>query len=196
MAEIQIDFQELVNRELPKVCIGCGRPSCGFVVKEYSVQKYTTGWRWRRTETRSRSIPIPVCKRHLDEDEGTEAVALGARSILLDGVSPRFVDALWDLRDELDREAKRSFRRRRRAYDEDDDPLFRRGTNRTVGWVIGITLGIVALCFALCVGLAGLVTAPMRSGPGLGPGGGPPFGPGGGGAPFGPPGGPPFGPGR
>jgi hypothetical protein len=195
MAELQLDFQELVNRELPRLCIGCGRPAAGFVVKEYNVQHVTRGWRWRRTETRGRSIPIPVCRRHMDEDEGTEAVALGERSILLDGVSERFVDALWDLRDELDREAKRSFRRRRRVYDEDDEPLFRRGKSHTAGWVIGITLGVCALGFAICVGCAGLLGGAGRSGPGFGPGGGPPFGPGGG-APFGPPGGPPFGPGR
>jgi hypothetical protein len=194
VAEIQIDYQELVNRELPKRCIGCGRPSSGYVVKEYTVLKYTTGWRWRRTETRSRSLPIPVCQRHLDEDEGTKAVAFGARSVLLEGVSDRFVDDLWDLRDELDREAKRTFRKRKRAYEEDEDLDFRRGTNRTVGWVIGIAIGIFALCFALCVGCAGLLSGTGR-GRGLGPGGGAPFGPGGGGAPFGPPAGP-FGPGR
>jgi hypothetical protein len=195
MAEIQIDFQELVNREVPKLCIGCGRASCGFVIKEYAVQHYTRGWRWRRTETRSRSIPIPVCRQHMEEDEGTEAVALGDRSIVLDGVSGRFVDALWDLRDELDRDAKRSFRRRRRAYDDDDDRLFRKGKSHTAGWVIGITLGIFALCFAVCIGCAGILGGTSHSGGPFGPGGdGPPFGPGGGG-PFGP-GGPPFGPGR
>lgn len=190
MPEVRLTMREINNRELPDVCIACWRRARYFVDRRYTVESREN--RWRSTVTRSRSItlPMPMCQKHADLGDRTEAKAIGERSIILVGVSPDFVDALWDIRDgiakirdiganlpgnidEEERPRPRPVRRRpRRADYGDDEDLLYGGRSSSAGWVVGIVIGVIALIGAVLFGLANL--GPGRGGGGRG---GPPFGP-------------------
>ena len=192
MPEVRLTMREINNRELPDVCICCWRRARYFVDRKYTVESRENRWRSTTTRWRSLTVPIPMCQKHADLGDRTEARAIGDRSIILAGVSPDFVDALWDIRDGIakiqeigarlpgreeddERPRPRPVRRRRprRADYEDDEDLLYAGKSNSAGWVIGIVIGIIALIGAVLFGLANL-------GPGGGRGGGrggPPFGP-------------------
>jgi hypothetical protein len=191
MPEVRLTMREINNRELPQVCISCWRRARYFVERKYTVESRENRWRSTTTRWRSITLPMPMCQKHADLGDRTQARAIGDRSIILVGVSPDFVDALWDIRDgiakiqdisarvggpeeEEERLRPPPVRRRPRRSDyEDDEDLLYAGKNNSAGWVIGIVIGIIALIFAVLFGLANL-------GPGGGRGGGrggPPFGP-------------------
>jgi len=189
MPEVRLTMREINNRELPLVCISCWRRARYFVERKYTVESRENRWRSTTTRWRSITLPIPMCQKHADLGDRTQAKAIGDRSIILVGVSPDFVDALWDIRDgiakiqeigarigetEEEEERPRPVRRRpRRADYEDDEDLLYAGRSNSTGWVIGIVIGIVALIFAVLFGLANL----GPGGRGGGGRGGPPFGP-------------------
>ena len=190
MPEVRLTMREINNRELPLVCISCWRRARYFVERKYTVESRENHWRSTTTRWRSITLPIPMCQKHADLGDRTQAKAIGDRSIILVGVSPDFVDALWDIRDgiakiqeigarigepeEEERPRPRPVRRRpRRADYEDDEDLLYAGKSNSAGWVIGIVIGIVALIFAVLFGLANL----GPGGRGGGGRGGPPFGP-------------------
>src|SRR6516164_8835428 len=174
MPEVRLTMREINNRELPLVCISCWRRARYFVERKYTVESRENRWRSTTTRWRSITLPIPMCQKHADLGDRTQAKAIGDRSIILVGVSPDFVDALWDIRDgiakiqeigarigeteeEEERPRPRPVRRRpRRADYEDDEDLLYAGRSNSTGWVIGIVIGIVALIFAVLFGLANL----------------------------------------
>jgi hypothetical protein len=190
MPEVRLTLREINNRELPQVCVSCWRRAKYFVERKYTVESRENRWRSTTTRWRSITLPMPMCQKHADLGDRTQAKAIGDRSIILVGVSPDFVDALWDIRDgiatiqdigarlgpEDDEEPPRPRpvrRPPRRSDYEDDEDLLYAGKSNSAGWVIGIIIGVVALIGAILFGLANL-------GPGGGRGGGrggPPFGP-------------------
>jgi len=187
MAEIRITFREFNNRELPTICIACGRRARYFVERRYSVASYHRALGSRTTRTRQITLDIPVCRKHSEVLDKTEARAVGDRSIILTGVSEDFVDALWDIRDGIakiqeiaaepydgreddERTPPPRRRRRRKRYEDDDEEMLRAGKSSSALFIIFAVFGGIVLLAAICMGLARLL-----SGPGRRPG--PPFGP-------------------
>jgi hypothetical protein len=187
MADIRITFREFNNRELPAICIACGRRARYFVDRRYSVSSYRRELGSRTTRSRQITVDVPVCRKHSEVLDRTQARAMGDRSMILTGVSEDFVDALWDIRDGIakiqeiaaapydDRDDDElpppRRRRRRRRYDDDDEDMLYAGKSSSALFIIIAVIGVIALLAAICTGLAGLVSGPGKRQ------GGPPFGP-------------------
>jgi hypothetical protein len=186
VADIRITFREFTNRELPTICISCGRRARYFVERRYAVASYRRQLGSRTIRSRQITVDIPVCRKHSEVLDKTQARAIGDRSMILTGVSEDFVDALWDIRDGIakiqeiaaepydDRDDEEPRppprRRRRRRHDDQDEEMLYAGKTSSVPFIIIAVIGAIALLGAICMGLANLISGPGRRQ-------GPPFGP-------------------
>src|SRR5262245_61057449 len=137
MGEIRITFREFRNRELPTICIDCGRRARYFVERRYTVENYRRTFGAQTTNTPHVAVDIPVCRKHSEVIDRTEAQAIGDKSIILR-------DALWDIRDgvvqlvpepggerEDDEPPPLPRSRRRRRHDEDYENMVHAGRSHS-----------------------------------------------------------------
>ena len=140
MAEVRLSAREAQDGDLPPVCVTCGARATETVSRTVAVERHQL-FSVRVTST---TVALPVCRQHRQASwvywKRPVAKEITDTSVTLKHVSPRFVRALEDYRDdrdveeeipvvrvgadgeEIDRPRRRS-RRRERADDlPDHDP--------------------------------------------------------------------------
>jgi hypothetical protein len=102
MAEVRLSAHEAQDGDLPPVCITCGARATEIVDRKVSVERHQL-FSVRVTST---TVALPVCRQHRRASwvywKRPVAKEITETSITLKHVSPRFMRALEDYRDDRD----------------------------------------------------------------------------------------------
>jgi hypothetical protein len=166
MATIRLSAYEVQCGRLPMVCVRCGRDASDQMEWRLSAIQHYIIYRVRTTI----SVVLPACPEHRTQGlfiwSRVVAKHIDQRGVTLGNVSPYFLDAVEDFRDNPD-----DYRRPGTDYDRRRSPAERRNTptgssGSSGSATIWIVLGVLGAMFfgvvLLCGGL--IVLARMQSG--------------------------------
>jgi hypothetical protein len=173
MSQILITWPELQALDFPRVCFACGARATRVDSWKFSVVSHQLF----STLTRYQTVEVPVCPDHWNNRKlgGVKATRFTDDGIWFKNVSPDFIEALWDHREEMDR-AERRLRREMEELGEADPesrgvdrwgrrlapprPRPRRGDRRfekpasNTGVILLIVFGVIAAVILVgCLGL-------------------------------------------
>ncbi|MBM4070589.1 MAG: hypothetical protein FJ271_16780 [Planctomycetes bacterium] len=105
MSQILITWPEFQALDFPKVCFACGARATRVDSWKFSVVSH----QFLATVTKYHTVEVPVCPDHWNHRRlgGVKATRFTDDGIWFKNVSPDFIEALWDHREDMDRTERR-----------------------------------------------------------------------------------------